>query len=298
MTPAPYPAQGGTQAHLPGGLWADGAEPLRTLALRPVDEQDQAFLLDTAHRLSPARRANLLLARCLSPEVRHVVPDLTIGDREALLLQLRGLTLGDELECLVSCPGPDCGVVMQVHLDLNDVLLPAYAKPKAEHQVSVEQDGATVVVRFRLPCAADLDHVGDLATADAEEAATSLLAACVREVRVDNSRTQLELLDDGVAAEVERRIEELDPQAEIELDLACSDCGLPFEVIFDAGTFLLREVDEQAEQLLADVHTLALHYHWGEREILSLSRDRRARYLDLIAAGLAANSSTPPWDMP
>ncbi|MEO6998479.1 MAG: hypothetical protein ABI112_10380 [Terracoccus sp.] len=301
---APDPAPGALHvhlrahlpAHLPGGLWEDGTEPLRTLALRPVGDEDQSFLLDTARRLPPAQRANLLLARCLEPEVRHVVPHLTIGDREALLLQLRGLTLGDRLECLVSCPRVECGLMMQVHLDVHDVLLPAYADPRAEHVLSLEHGGATIVLRLRLPCAADLDRVGNLASPDAEAAATTLLAACVLDVRVDGTLAQLDLLDEVVVAEVERKLAELDPQAEIELELECSECGLPFEVLFDAGTFLLQEVDEQADQLLADVHLLALHYHWGEREILSMSSDRRSRYLDLVTATLATHSS--PWDLP
>ncbi|MCY7399439.1 MAG: hypothetical protein LH477_00495 [Nocardioides sp.] len=295
---APDPAPGAVpahlRAHLPGGLWEDGAEPVRTLGLRPVGDEDQAFLLDTARRLSPARRANLLLARCLAPAVRHVVPRLTVGDREALLLQLRGLTLGDGLECLVSCPRAECGVVMQVHLDVHDVLLPAYAEPRPEHVVSVQHNDVAVVVRLRLPCASDLERLGDVAGTDAEEAAATLLHACVLEVRVDGKPAQLDLLDEEVVAGVERQLAELDPQAEIELELECSECALRFEVLFDAGTFLLQEVDEQAEQLLADVHTLALHYHWGEREILSMSRDRRARYLDLVTATMAAASS--PWE--
>lgn len=295
---APDPAPGAVHAHLPGGVWTDGGEPLRTLVLRPVGEQDQAFLLGTARRLSPARRANLLLERCLGPEVRHVVPHLTIGDREALLLQLRGLTLGDELECLVTCPRAECGVVMQVHLDVHDVLLPAYAEPRADHEVSVQQGDAAVVVRFRLPCASDLDRAGELASTDADEAASTLLAACVLEVRVGGSPSELDLLGEEVVAELERQFAALDPGAEIELALECSECRLPLEVLFDAGTFLLQELDEQAEQLLADVHTLALHYHWGEHEILDLPRERRARYLDLVAEALAAQSVSSPWETP
>ncbi len=291
---APDPAPGASHAHLPGGLWAQGApgakcaELIRTLAVRAVGDEDQAFLLDTAQRLSPAQRANLLLERCLEPAVRHVVPELTVGDREALLLQLRSLTLGDRLECLVSCPDERCGAVMQVDLDVHDVLLPAYDEPRPEHQLAMDQGDETVLVRFRVPVSADLDRIGDLALTDAEAAATTLLASCVSEVRVDGSLAPLGTVGDDVVAEVERQIAELDPQAEIELELECPDCGLAFAVLLDAGTFLLQELDEQAGQLLADVHALALNYHWSEHEILSLSRDRRARYLDLIAASASA----------
>ena len=293
---APDLAPGAGHAHLPGGLWTDAAEPLRTLTVRPVGEQDLSFLLDTATELPPAERANQLLARCLEPELRHLVPRLTVGDREALLLQLRSLTLGDMLESLVSCPQPECGAVMQVDLDVRDVLLPEYDGPQPEHELTWQHRDTEVLVRLRLPCASDLDDVSALAAADPDMAATTLLGACVRELRLDGSPTPLTALDDVVVAELERHLAELDPQAEIELELVCSECALPFVVPFDAGAFLLQEVDERAAQLLLDVHTLALHYHWQERDILDLDPARRARYLDLIASSTTAAPSL--WEAP
>lgn len=42
-----------------------------------------------------------------------------------------------------------------------------------------------------------------------------------------------------------------------------------------------------ADLLLTEVHALALHYHWSERDILALPRARRRRYLALLADALA-----------
>jgi hypothetical protein len=78
-----------------------------------------------------------------------------------------------------------------------------------------------------------------------------------------------------------------DPQAEIELDLACPVCNTAFSVVFDTAEFFLQELDQRAAQLTQDVHTLAWHYHWSERDILQLPRRRRARYLELIAGAIA-----------
>ena len=293
---APDLAPGAGHAHLPGGLWTDAAAPLRTLALRPVGEQDLSFLLDTATERTSAERANQLLARCLEPELRHLVPRLTVGDREALLLQLRSLTIGEALEALVSCPQPECDAVMQVDLDVRDVLLPEYEEPPTEHAL-IWQDGDTeVLVRLRLPCTGDLEDVSELAAADPDNAAATLLGVCVQELCVDGAPTELDEVDDAVVAELERRLAELDPQAEIELELRCSECESPVVVPFDAGAFLLQEVDERAAQLLLDVHTLALHYHWSEHDILDMGPARRARYLELIAS---STTSTPSlWEVP
>lgn len=37
------------------------------------------------------------------------------------------------------------------------------------------------------------------------------------------------------------------------------------------------------ERLYEEVHVLALHYHWGEPQILALATSKRRRYLALLA---------------
>jgi hypothetical protein len=38
--------------------------------------------------------------------------------------------------------------------------------------------------------------------------------------------------------------------------------------------------------LFEEVHALALHYHWSEREILAMAPSRRERYIALLADAL------------
>lgn len=35
-------------------------------------------------------------------------------------------------------------------------------------------------------------------------------------------------------------------------------------------------------ELYSEVHFLALHYHWSEKDILSMTRDRRKMYVELL----------------
>ena len=79
---------------------------------------------------------------------------------------------------------------------------------------------------------------------------------------------------------------ELDPQAEILLDLVCPACDAAFRTLLDIGDYFYRELQGRAGYLYQDVHLLALHYHWSEREILALSRRKRRLYLDLIGASV------------
>ena len=43
------------------------------------------------------------------------------------------------------------------------------------------------------------------------------------------------------------------------------------------------------EGLYEEVHHLAYHYHWAERDILDLPRAKRRRYLGLLAAKLESS---------
>ena len=79
-----------------------------------------------------------------------------------------------------------------------------------------------------------------------------------------------------------------DPQAEIELDMRCPACERSFTALFDAATFVTRELEDRAAHVLREVHALALTYHWSEAEILRMPAQRRARYLELASESRAA----------
>src|SRR5215218_4514842 len=109
---------------MPGGVAVDGARR-HDAALRPVVGADEAFLLD-ADALAPVERSSLLLARCLvrlgpwQPPGEEHVRELAVGDREALLLHLRRLTLGERLELVLSCPA--CDEALSLDLGVGDLL--------------------------------------------------------------------------------------------------------------------------------------------------------------------------------
>jgi len=127
-------------------------------------------------------------------------------------------------------------------------------------------------VRFRLPTGGDQEAVlGE----ELDAAADSLFERC--------------LLDDGgreLSSEerlaVIAEMEQLAPLVEPELELTCPECGHCFLQPIDMTTYFLDELSVNGKQLLREIHALALHYHWSETEILSLSRSRRREYLALL----------------
>jgi hypothetical protein len=276
------------RVELPGGVWRKRARvPVREVVLRPVGPEDEVFLLDTADETLPSRRASGLLARCIAEPAPgyELAAELSVGDREALLLHLRRLTIGETFDCVVRCPGAGCDEVLELELAVDDLLVQPYADVRRQYELDVGEGEERYEIAFRVPRARDLDGAAELAADAPERAVQALLRSCVLCAVRGGVPVAVGELPDDVRHAIAEAMSEHDPQAELELDLACPACGASFSVVFDAASFFLQELDGRAAQLLSDVHALALHYHWSEDEILRLTPARRARYLELIGGG-------------
>jgi hypothetical protein len=275
---------------LPCGFAREGAWQ-RTVWLRPWTGRDELFLHEEARGLPPAARATALLGRCVwldggeRPAGPAFARALAAGDREALLLHLRRVTLGDALACVLSCPR--CGDKLDLELSASALLLPPYPDAAEEHAARMGEGDAALEVRFRLPNGGDLEHAAARAVVDPEAAARELLARCVRSV-ADAAGRDVEGMPSAVAAELPGRMAALDPQAELLLDAECPHCGTAFQALLDAGEYVLQEAARACAQLFRQVHLLAFYYHWSEAEILSMAGSRRRRYLGLLADALGA----------
>jgi hypothetical protein len=277
---------------IPGGVWSEGAagteQPRREVTLRAVTGEDEAFLLESADDVAPSSRATTLLGRCIDePDVAANAHALTVGDREALLLHLRRLTLGETFDCVLTCPVDSCGERMELTLPVTGLMVPPYRDVRREHDLIADVDGARYAITFRLPTAADLDAIGPIARRDPERGATALAERCVSQVTRNGEELDVGELTSAVRSALAEAMAERDPQAEIELELTCPACSTGFSVLFDTASFFVQELDARAARLLHEVHTLAWHYHWSERDILLMPRRRRERYLAMVADRVA-----------
>jgi len=91
----------------------------------------------------------------------------------------------------------------------------------------------------------------------------------------------LDALPAAVVDAVVGQIAETDPQADITLRLACSECGHGWDAAFDIASFLWAEIAARARQLVYEVHALARRYGWREADILAMSPARRQLYLEV-----------------
>jgi hypothetical protein len=275
---------------LPGGIRLDGSWR-RDAVLRPLAGRDEAFLLQQGKALSPAARTTAMLARCLcrlgpvSAVTSDIARSLSVGDREALLLHLRRQTLGETMSCVIECPA--CAEKLDLELKVSELLLPPYPHAEGVHETSVRSDDRSYQVRFRLPNGADQEQAAALLATAPEAAADLILQRCVQEVVDERNGEKLHDIPPPVADALAGTMAELDQQAEILLDLVCPACAKSFRTSFDIADYFYRELCGRESDLHREIHLLALHYHWSEREILRLSRCKRLLYLDLLSGALS-----------
>ncbi len=147
------------------------------------------------------------------------------------------------------------------------------------HQMTIDE----YELHFRLPNSLDL--VAIVGYQDAVLARHHLLQRCIVRASKGGEEIVAEDLPENVVAAVTTQMDELDPQAELRLDLNCGVCGHHWQVLFDIVSFLWKEISISAKSLLSEVHTLALVYGWSEADILSLSTVRRQFYLEMVTNG-------------
>jgi len=261
--------------------------------LRELTGEDQSFLMDEGIKLLPAGWVTEILTRCVTSlgdglqVTRDAIRSLTAGEREAALLQLRRLLFDNRLPCVLTCPSPGCGEKLDLELNINDLLVSPSNQSSRWHELTIGgDDGATYTVRFRLPDGSDQEAAARLAQTDVDAAADLLLRRCVESIVPSNGLTE-DVIPKTVADQISARMAELDPQAEILLQITCAACGHAFGAILDAASFVRQELEAGARHLYREVHLLAYHYHWSLSEILGMSGRTRRRYLDLLEEELA-----------
>lgn len=226
---------------------------------------------ETGRQQHPLDRALTLLASAHPERPREELLALTIGQRDALLYELRERLFGARLRARVTCP--ECREAVELELDTG-ALRAATPPPGAR---AFELDAGGFRLRFRLPDTRDLKAVlGD------EGAPRRLAERCVLEARAgDETRPPAELPPE-VIARLGQAMAEIDPQAEVLLELRCACCGCAWTAMLDIGAFLFAELGAACRRLLEEVHALALAYKWSEAEILALPTHRRRSYLAMV----------------
>jgi hypothetical protein len=223
----------------------------------------------------PVERALTLLGVACPEMTRETINELSIGQRNSLLITLWELTLGPELEGCGECP--QCHEHLEFNLNVAD--LKSNDPPEQlKSQLNFKAEGFDVY--FRL-----LNNL-DLAEAAKQMevcgARDTLLARCLVKARHGDSEVVFESLPEAVTKELGNRVLEHDPVSEVQLHLLCPECGHRWLAILDIVSFFWTEISAEAKRLLYEVHRLARAYGWREADILAMSSRRRHLYLGMV----------------
>jgi hypothetical protein len=246
--------------------------------MRPLSAPQLLALWDAGKARHPIDRALLALAMAMPDETPAELADRPVGWRERNLLALRNATFGSALDGYAACPA--CGALMEFALDGN-LLVNELPAPDEDARIVIDHQ------QWRVPSSRDQAAILD--AADPEEAVLRLLTLCridesppLWPVAVDSQKGPKTEISPALADELEARMEQLDPAANIRLAMRCRDCGHTWDAFLDVAACFWSELAAHARQLLETVHRLASAYGWREADILSLSPARRAAYLSMV----------------
>lgn len=201
---------------------------------------------------------------------------LTVGQRDALVMDLRGRVFGAGVASVADCPA--CSERMDVTFDLRDI----WAPPRGEPADPIEIESEGYRVRARPPSVDDLIWLDECDPA--VDRRTALLERCVLEARRKGRSVRAAALPPSVVSEISAALANVDPRAEIQLALSCAACGHTWSALFDIVSYFWQELESWVWRTARDVDALATQYGWSETEILAMSPDRRTLYLELVRA--------------
>ena len=193
------------------------------------------------------------------------VEDLSVGERDQLLIQAFRSCFGDDIEVFSCCSV--CSCELEVHVDLRSLSVPEY---KADDRAEFEVLGKCLNVEaIRIRDLKQLKSVGIDNWIDR---------------KLTRANIEIDLIDQSVRDKYVARISDLDPQADICLEFECIECGAVWIDPFDIASQLWIRFDAMCKRLLASIHSLASAYGWSEEQVLGLSPWRREVYLNMVRA--------------
>ncbi|HBA55065.1 hypothetical protein [Syntrophorhabdus aromaticivorans] len=287
-----------TTVHLPGGYIDEGGTLHREVEVASLSGREEEFL---AHKQVKGAVAlvTTVLSRCVrrigavGPVTEEMVRNLLVADRQYLLLKIRELTFGENVQANIFCPWPDCGARVDIDFSIRDIPIRESVQKGPAYRMDLSEDAAVVdgqglkyrEVFFRLPNGADQEAVSPLLRDNEAKALSTLLGRCILGVGpMKNPGDELvRMLSPLARMEIEKEMEAVAPAVDLVMEARCPECGREFSIPFDLQDFFFGELKTSVDLLYREVHYLAYHYHWGEREIMEMSREKRRRYIEVLA---------------
>jgi hypothetical protein len=219
------------------------------------------------------QRAMIILSTAMPTVNPQDLEELSLGNRNLKLLNIREALFGTKIDCLAHCH--HCQEFLEFNLD--STLLKSETPPSSHEFVCTIEE-----TKYKLR----LINCQDLAIAaqqpNVAEAERVLIERCILSIddqEVVAPQSPPKAVHEKLAVVLQRH----DPLAELLIHLTCPICNKNFQTALEIADFLWNEIATYAKQLLSEVHLLAQTYGWNEETIFALSRARRQYYLQQIS---------------
>lgn len=245
----------------------------------PLTPSHSLFLWEQGLDRHPVDRALLILAVAFPERSPQALAQLSIGQRDALLMQVRRQSFGRLVDSWVQCPA--CQEQLEFGLDL--VELEQGQKGKELESLEVVQQVDIGDWRFQVQLPNSLDLAAIASCKDVIVAKDLLIQRCLLKIQQTGNVQELEAVPEAVLQSLTDQLTTSQTTGDVELDLTCPACKYRWQAIFDILTVLWSEIGVQAKRLLREVDALARVYGWREADILAMSSKRRQLYLEMLS---------------
>ncbi|XXT15207.1 hypothetical protein WME94_33650 [Sorangium sp. So ce429] len=239
-----------------GHVDADGRVH-RKAWLRKMTGRDEAVIADKSNRNNGARLITELLSSCLvrlgtieRPQ-RQAVQGLYSADRHFLLVKLREITFGAEMQATYACPTcREANVVME---DLSALEVTRIEDGETPKDIVVELDDGYVdrsgtvydTMVFRYPVGTDEEKIASAVRENASTGKNALMARCLKALG-DMPQARREALGTAIfsdltlsdRAKIDRALNTGGPGLSMKREITCNGCGRKFGTSLDMSNFL------------------------------------------------------------
>ncbi|MBB6253147.1 hypothetical protein [Nitrospirillum iridis] len=245
---------------LPIGYTDDEGHTHRHAVLRKMTGKEEAILADRRNQRNGGKLVTELLHSCLvrlgdmPKNGSGPVEGMYSADRNFLLLKLRAITFGSELQANYTCPS--CSESFQLVEDLDELPVRTLGDQEAIEDVVVELEDGYVdkdgtehrALRLRLPTGADEAAVAPQMRQNASLGKNALLSRCLKSLG-DLPRHRLEAIGPKILSEltltdrrlIDRALNQAAPGVDLIRDISCPNCGNAFKSSLDMTNFLSQE---------------------------------------------------------
>lgn len=245
---------------LPLGYRDDGGRIHRAAVMRKMTGREESILADKRFHRNGGKLVTELLANCLlrlgdlERCDRPVVSSLYSVDRNFLLLKLRSITFGSELQTSYTCPA--CRQSVAMSEDLDELPVKGLSNGDGPEDIVVQLDEGYVdrdgqvhtALTLRLPTGLDEEAVASQMNQNASLGKNALLARCIESLG-EMPRHRVEAIGPKILADltmtdrrlIDRAINQGAPGVDLVRRIECSNCDNVFNATLDLSHFLALE---------------------------------------------------------